>query len=73
MKYQRIINLLDDTANQTSKFRTEYWLEINHESRGTYYNANSNIKFKTSMIRSNLCDYSDAYLHNKTTITVPNT
>ena len=73
MEYQRIINLLDDTANQTSKFRTEYWLEINHESRETYYNANSNIKFKTSMIRSNLCDYSDAYLHNKTTITVPNT
>ena len=73
MEYQRIINLLDDTANQTSKFRTEYWVEINDESRGTYCNANSDIKFKTSMIRSNLCDYSDAYLHNKTIITVPNT
>ena len=37
------------------------------------YNANSDIKFKTSMIRLNLCNYSDVYLHIKATITVPNT
>ena len=70
MEYQKIINLLDDTTNQASKFRTRIWVEINDKSRGTYDN---NIKFKTLMIRSNLCDYCDAYLHGKGTITVPNT
>ena len=60
MEYQKIINLLHDTTNKPSKFRTRNWVEINDESRGTY-NANDIIKFKTSMIRSNLCDYSDIH------------
>ena len=72
MEYQKIINLLDDATNQPSKFRTRNWIEINNESRGTY-KANSDNKIKTSMIRSNLCDYSDAYIQVKATITVPNT
>ena len=42
------------------------------ESRGTY-NANSQIKFKTTMLKSSLCDYSDAYIIVKGTITVNNT
>ena len=71
MECQKIINLLDDTTNQPSKFRTINWVEINDESRGKY--DNSHIKFKTSMIRSNLCDYSDAYILVKGTTTVPNT
>ena len=58
--------------NQPSKFRTRNWVEINYESRGTY-NANSDIKFKSSMIMSNLLDYSGAYIHVKATITVTNT
>ena len=70
MKYQKIINLFDDTTNQPSKFRTRNWVEINDERWGAY---NNNIKFKTSMIRSNVCDYSDVYIHVKRTITVPNT
>ena len=37
------------------------WLEIYNDSRGTY-NTNSQIKFKTSMLRSSLCDYSDPYI-----------
>ena len=37
------------------------------------YNIGSQIKFKTSMIRSSLCDYSDAYILDKVTLTVPNT
>ena len=61
MEYQKIINLLDNTPNQPSKFRTKNWIKINDDSRGTY-NANSHIKFKTSMLRSGLCDYSDAYI-----------
>ena len=71
MEYQKIINLLDDTTNQPSKFRTRNWFKIDDESRGTY-DANNVIKFKTLMIRLNLCDYSDAYIHVKATMTVPN-
>ena len=72
MEYQDIINLLDDTTNQITKFRTKNWVEINHESRGTY-NTNSQIKFKTSMLRSSLYYYSDAYIPVKGTIAVANT
>ena len=71
MEYQKIINLLDDTTNQPSKFRTRNWVEINDESKGRY--DNSDISFKTSIIRSSLWDYSDAYILVKGTITVPNT
>ena len=62
MEYQKIANLIDDdTSNQPSKFRTRSWIEINDESRGAY-NVNSQIKFKTTMLKSSLCDYSDAYI-----------
>ena len=70
MENQNIINLLDDTTNNPSKFRTRYWAEINDEPEGKYDNSNS--RFKTSRIRSNLCDYSDAYILVKGTITVSN-
>ena len=70
MEYQKIANLLDDNkSNQPSKFRTKNWVEINNESRGTY-NVNSQIKFKTTMLKSSLCDYSDAYILVKGTITI---
>ena len=73
MEYQKIANLIDDnTLNQPSKFRTRNWIEINDESRGVY-NVNSQIKFKTKMLKSSLCDYSDAYILVKGTITVNNT
>ena len=72
MKYQKIANLIDDTSNQPSKFRTRNWVEINDESRGAY-NVNSQIKFKTTMLKSSLCDYSDAYILVKRTISVNNT
>ena len=61
MEYQKIANLIDGTSNQPSKFGTKNWVEINDESRGTC-NVNSQIKFKTSMLKSSLCDYSDAYI-----------
>ena len=72
MEYQKIANLTDDTSNQPSKFRTKNWVEINDESRGAY-NVNSQIKFKTTMLGSSLCDYSDAYILVKGTISVINT
>ena len=40
MEYQKIANLIDDTSDKSSKFRTKNWVEINYESRGTY-NVNS--------------------------------
>ena len=70
MEYQKIINLLDARTNQ-SKFRTRDWVEINEKSKGRY--DNSNIRFKAITIRPNLCDYSDAYIPVKRTITFPNT
>ena len=69
MEHQKIANLTDDTSNQPSKFRTKNWVEINDESRGTY-NVNSQIKFKTTMLKSSLCDYSDAYILVKGKITI---
>ena len=71
MEYQKIENLLDNTWNQPSKFRTKNWVEINDESRGTY-SVNRQIIFKTSMLRSSLCDYSDACILVKGNITVNN-
>ena len=59
MEYQKIINLLDNTSNQLSKFRTKNWFEINDQSRGVY-NTNSDIRFKTKVLKSSLCDYGDA-------------
>ena len=61
MEYQKIANLIGVTSNQPPKFRTRNWIEINEESRGTY-NVNSQIKFNTTMLKSSLCDYSDAYV-----------
>ena len=61
-------NLLNDESNQPSKFRTRNWVEINDESRGTY--TSNDIKFKTTMLRSNLFDYADVYILVKETITI---
>ena len=49
MEYQKIANF----------FKRKNWVEINDESRGTY-SVNSQIKFETTMLKSSLCDYSDA-------------
>ena len=67
MEYQKVANSLDNASNQPSKLRTKNWVEINDESRGTC--TSDDIKFKTTMLRSNLCDYADAYILVKRTIT----
>ena len=72
MEYQKIANLLDDASNQPSKFRTRNWVKINDESRGEY-SSDKLIRFKTAMLRSSLCDYSDTYILVKGNITVNNT
>ena len=72
MEYQKIANLLDSASNKPSKFRTRNWVEINDDlKRG--YSPNKQVRFKTAMLRSSLCDYSDAYILVKGNITVNNT
>ena len=61
MEYQKIINLLNNTPNQPSKFKTKNWVEINDEWGGTY-NKDNQIRFKTSMLRSSLFYYNDSYI-----------
>ena len=72
MEYQKITNLFDNASSQPSKFRTKHWVEINDESRGGC-SVNSQIKFKTTILKSSLCNYSDAYILVKGTITVNKT
>ena len=60
--------MLESASDNLSKFTTRNWVEINDESRGNY--ANSDIRFKTTMLRSNLCDYADSYILVKGTITI---
>ena len=43
------------------KLRQHIWIEV-HDQSGETYNTNKQIRFKTSMLRSDLCDYSDAYI-----------
>ena len=69
MNNQKLIKLFKNTQNEECKFSTRNQVEINGESRGLY-NASSQIKFKTLVIRSDLCDYSDAYILASGTITV---
>ena len=66
MKYQKIANLLDNEvalsgSNKPSKLRKKNWVEINDDIRGAY-SRNKQIRFKTAMLRSSLCDYSNAYI-----------
>ena len=50
-----------NAPNQLSKFKTKNRIEINNQSTGVY-NANGDFRFKTTMLKSSLCDYSDAYI-----------
>ena len=64
--------MLNDGSIKPSKFSARNWVEINDEERGAY-SHNKQIKFKTSMLRSTLCDYGDAYILVKGNITVNHT
>ena len=71
MEYQKTANLLNDESSKPSKFRTKNWVEINDNVKGAYF-PNKQIRFKTSMLRSSLCDYSDGYILVKGNIAVNN-
>ena len=71
MEHDKINNLLlseDNGSKQLSKFVTREYVEV--KSLSNTYNENKSIRFKTPMLRSNLCDYSDAYISVKATIMV---
>ena len=68
MEYDKINNLLDSESENLSKFVTREYVKVN--SLSNTYNENKLGRFKTSMLRSNLCDYADAYVLVKGTITV---
>ena len=61
METQRIVNLLNGSDNENSKFVTKRWYVIDNESKGKYSHHDP-IKFLTKSIKSSLCDYSDAYI-----------
>ena len=61
METQKIVNLLNGSDNENSKFATKKWYVIDSESNGNY-SKDEEIKFLTRSIESNLCDYSDAYI-----------
>ena len=72
MEYQKITNLLGTTLDEVPRFITKKWVEV-HDQSGSAddrYKPNKQIRFKTSMLRSDLCDFSDAYIVVKGDITL---
>ena len=69
MEYQKITNLLSNIPEKVSRFVTKKWIEVPNQFGGPC-NINKQIRFKTSIFQSDLCDYSDAYIAIKGTITV---
>ena len=63
MEFQKIVNFLDTTSDDKDLpgFITKKWIEVYDQSEGNY-NVNKGIRIKTSMLRSNLCDFNDAYI-----------
>ena len=73
MEFQKIVNSLDTTSDNKylPKFVTKKWVEVYDQSEENY-DVNKEIRIKTSMLRSDLCDFSDAYIIVKGGITVTN-
>ena len=71
MEFQKIVNFLDTTSDNKDlpKFVTKKWIEVYDQSQGNY-NVNKEIRIKTSMLKSDLCDFSDAYIVVKGNIIV---
>ena len=72
MEYQKITNLLGTTLDEIPRFITKKWVKV-HDQSGSAddrYKLSKQIRFKTSMLRSDLCDFNDAYIVVKGTVTV---
>ena len=63
MKFQKITNFFDINSDNKDlpKFVTKKWIEVYDQSQGNY-NPDKEIRIKTSMLRSDLCDFNDAYI-----------
>ena len=63
MEFQKIVNFLDTTSDDKDlpRFVTKKWIKV-YDLSGGNYNVNKEIRFKTSMLRLDLCDFSDAYI-----------
>ena len=76
MEYQKITNLLGTTPNEMPRFVTKKWVDVHDESGSAddRYKPRRQIRFKTSMLRSDLCDFSDVCIvvKGKITLTNPN-
>ena len=72
IEFQKIVNMLDMTSDdkELPRFVPKKWVEVYHQSGRNSYNVNKEIRIKTPMLRSDLCDFSDAYIFMKGTITV---
>ena len=71
MEFQKIVNFFDTTFDNKdlSRFVTKKWIEVYDQSEGNY-DVNKEIRIKKSVLRSDLCDFSDVYIVVKATITV---
>ena len=71
MEFQKIVDFLDTASDDKDlpRFVTKKWIEVYDQSEKSY-NVNKEIRIKTSMLRSDLCDYSDSYIVVKGNITV---
>ena len=69
MEYQKVTNLLGNISDKVTRLITKKWIDV-HEQSGGAYNTNKQIRFKTSVLRSDLCDYNYAYIVAKGIITV---
>ena len=70
METQKIINLLNDSSNEESKFATKKWYVIDSQTTKGKYKQGDTIKFETETIKSSLCNYSDAFILVTGNITV---
>ena len=73
MEFQKILNVLDTTSDKSDlpRFVTKKWIKVYDQSEGNY-NVNKEIRIKTSILRSDLCDFNDRYIVVKGIITVTN-
>ena len=75
MEYQKITNLLGTTSDNVPRFITKKWIEVHDQSGNAEdrYKPSKQIRFKTSTVRSDLCDFSDVYIVIKGDITLTKT
>ena len=73
MEFQKIVNLFDTTFDDKylPRFVTKKWIEVYDQSEKNY-NVNKEIKIKTTMLRFDLCDFSDAFIVVKGVVAVTN-